>query len=106
MSQNTQRLGFVKPLAIFINHVGSGMRMAQRVDGSYKGSKLSLEGLRCVKNFCSPFQAISYFKITRSCAALRAADLGLSGQDAFVTHKQTEVAHFCDSHRTQADRLK
>ena len=82
MSQNTQRLGFVKPLAIFINHVGSGMRMAQRVDGSYKGSKLSLEGLRCVKNFCSPFQAISYFKITRSCAALRAADLGLSGQDA------------------------
>ena len=82
MSQNTQRLGFVKPLAIFINHVGSGMRMAQRVDGSYKGSKLSLEGLRCVKNFCSPFQAISYFKITRSCAALRAADQGLSGQDA------------------------
>ena len=106
MSQNTQRLGFVKPLAIFINHVGSGMRMAQRVDGSYKGSKLSLEGLRCVKNFCSPFQAISYFKITRSCAALRVADLGLSGQDAFVTHKQTEVAHFCDSHRTPADRLK
>ena len=96
MSQNTQRLGFVKPLAIFINHVGSGMRMAQRVDGSYKGSKLSLEGLRCVKNFCSPFQAISYFKITRSCAALRAADLGLSGQDAFRARRISK--NFTDRH--------
>ena len=46
------------------------------------------------------------FYYTRSCAALRAAGLGLSGPDAFVTHKQTEVAHFCDSHRTPADRLK
>ena len=49
---------------------------------------------------------ILFFIETRSCAALQAADLGLSGQDAFVTHKQTEVAHFCDSHRTPADRLK
>ena len=63
ISQSTKWLGFVKPLAVFINHFRAGMRMAQRVDGSYKGSKLNLEGRRCVGNNCSPFQAVLCFTI-------------------------------------------